>query len=199
MKLSKIAGCLFCSLALLLLAGCGASVSESIGGTVTGLSGGTTVVLVNNGVDPITVSASGNFTFGTEVSAGSSYNVTVQDNPTGETCTVSNGSGTVSSSIGAVTNVTVACSAILTNYNSVTGTVSGLGTGASVTLLDNGTSGSTVTTGNGSFTFPTQLLVGSTYTVTVATTPTGVTCTVANASGGVPSVGDTTSVVVTCT
>jgi hypothetical protein len=200
MKLFKIAGCLFCSLALLQLAGCGASVSESIGGTVTGLSGGTTVVLVNNGADPVTVSTSGAFTFSTEVSSGSSYDVTVQDNPTGETCVVGNGTGTVSSTIGAVTTVTVTCTANLTNYNSVTGTVSGLPTGASVTLTDDGSSGSTVTViTNGAFSFPTELLVGSTYTVAVATQPTGGTCTVANASGGVPSVGSTTSVVVTCT
>ncbi len=200
MKLLKIAGCLFCSMALLLLTGCGSTISESIGGTVTGLSGGTTVVLVNNGVDPVTVSANGTFTFSTEVGSGSSYNVTVQDNPTGETCTVGSGTGTVSSTIGAVTSITVACTANLTNYNYVTGTVSGLATGATVTLTDDGTSGSTVTvTTNGSFSFPTELLVGSTYVVAVSIQPsTGAICTVANGSGGVPAVGSATSVAVTC-
>jgi hypothetical protein len=195
MKLLKIAGCLFCSAALLLLAGCGSTVEESIKGTVTGLSGGTTVVLQNNGGDALTVSANGSFTFATKVSSGSSYNVTVETNPIGEICTVSNGSGTVSSA-GAVTTVAVACNAN-PNSNYITGTVSGLATGTSVTLENDGASAYTVSA-NGAFTFLSSFTVGSSYYITVSSNPTGKTCVVTNATGTVPAYGTVTDVVVTC-
>src|SRR5207247_2486425 len=78
-----------------------------IGGTVSGLSG--TVVLQDNGGDALSVSASGAFTFGTGLTSGSAYSVTVKTNPAGQTCSVANGSGTVGSA--GVTNVAVTCTA----------------------------------------------------------------------------------------
>ena len=80
--------------------------SYSVGGTVSGLSG--TVVLQDNGGDNLSVSANGSFTFATAV-ARRGYNVTVKTNPSGQTCTVTNGSGTVGSAN--VTNVAVSCTA----------------------------------------------------------------------------------------
>lgn len=76
----------------------------TIGGHVTGLAPSTTVVLQNNGVDALSVTSSGAFTFATAV--GGTYNVTVATTPTGQTCTVANGSGTASAN---VTNVDVDC------------------------------------------------------------------------------------------
>ena len=52
------------------------------------------------------------------------------------------------------------------------GTVSGLNTGTSVTLLDKGSNALKVTA-NGSFTFTTALATGATYKVTIGTQPTG--------------------------
>ncbi|MEI8174835.1 MAG: hypothetical protein WCG28_02695, partial [bacterium] len=77
----------------------------TIGGTVSGLSG--TVILQNNGVDNYSTSTNGSFTFVTAINDGSTYNVTVLTQPSGQTCTVANSSGTVPS--GNVTNVTVSC------------------------------------------------------------------------------------------
>src|SRR6185312_14186349 len=77
----------------------------SVGGAVSGLSG--SVVLQDNGGDNLTVSANGSFTFATKLASGASYNVTVQTNPTGQTCTTANGTGTVSGAN--VTNVAVTC------------------------------------------------------------------------------------------
>ena len=77
----------------------------SVGGTVSGLSG--TVVLANNAGDALTVSADGPFTFPTQLATGAAYNVTVQTNPTGQTCTVLDGSGSISSAN--VSNVSVTC------------------------------------------------------------------------------------------
>ena len=77
----------------------------SVGGTVSGLTG--PVVLENNASDVVTVSADGSFTFPTQLASGAAYNVTVQANPTGQTCTVANGSGSIASAD--VSNVSVTC------------------------------------------------------------------------------------------
>ena len=47
------------------------------------------------------------FTFGTQLASGAAYAVTVQTNPSGQTCTVASGSGTIASAN--VTNVAVSC------------------------------------------------------------------------------------------
>ena len=85
---------------------CGGGV-YSVGGTVSGLSG--TVVLQDNGGDNLSVTASGPFTFATSLASGAAYSVTVNTNPSGQTCTVSNGSGTVAAAN--VTGVAVSCAA----------------------------------------------------------------------------------------
>ena len=77
----------------------------SIGGTISGLSG--TVVLQNNGTDNLSRSSNGAFTFPTELTSGSNYNVTVLTQPASQTCTINNGSGTTGSSN--ITNVVVTC------------------------------------------------------------------------------------------
>ena len=55
------------------------------------------------------MTANGSFAFATQLAGGAAYAVTVQANPSGQTCTVSNGSGTVGSAN--VTNVAVSCAA----------------------------------------------------------------------------------------
>ncbi len=77
----------------------------TIGGTVTGLNG--TLVLQNNGSDDLTITANGSFTFSTRLPDGSTYNVTILTQPTGQTCFIKNGSGTVSGSN--VTNIEINC------------------------------------------------------------------------------------------
>lgn len=77
----------------------------SIGGSVTGLVAGESVVLQNNNGDDKTVSANGSFSFDTEVPGA--YDVSVLTDPTGQTCTVENESGTATED---VTNVVVTCS-----------------------------------------------------------------------------------------
>jgi len=64
-------------------------------------------VLQDNGGDNLSVSANGSFTFATSLASGAGYNVTVMTNPSGQGCTVANGSGTVASAN--VTNVAVSC------------------------------------------------------------------------------------------
>lgn len=78
----------------------------SVGGTISGLSG--TVVLQNNSGDNLSISSNGSFTFNTSLAPGSIYNATVKTYPTGQTCTVTNGSGTIAASN--ITNISVTCS-----------------------------------------------------------------------------------------
>lgn len=75
-----------------------------IGGSVSGLSGGT-LVLKNNGTDSKSITANGSFSFSTPTS---NYSVSISSQPSGQTCTVANGSGTASAD---VTNVAVTCAA----------------------------------------------------------------------------------------
>jgi len=84
----------------------------TIGGNVSGLDKGNSVVLQNNGGEDVTVTytadkTSVGFEFPTKVATGSAYAVSVKTQPLGRSCSVTNGTGTITSS--AVTNVTVAC------------------------------------------------------------------------------------------
>ena len=76
----------------------------TIGGTTSGLTG--TVVLHNNGGDALSVS-SGSFTFAAPLTSGATYAISVATQPAEQTCTVSNGSGTIASAN--VSNVLVTC------------------------------------------------------------------------------------------
>ena len=156
----------------------------TIGGTVSGLTG--TVVLQDNGGNNLSVSANGNFAFTTAVTSGSTYTVTVLTQPTGQSCTVTNGSGTASAN---VTNVGVTCVAVFT----IGGTVSGL-TGT-VVLQDNGGNNLSISA-NGSFVFTNAVSSGGAYAVTVLTQPTSQNCTVTNGSGTASA--NVTNVAVTC-
>jgi 6-phosphogluconolactonase (cycloisomerase 2 family) len=96
---------LFAALTLGACGGGGAQPTYSVGGTVSGIEAGQSVILRNNGGDDLTVSANGTFTFGTRIASGGAYAVTATA-PQGQTCTVTGGSGTVSAT---VTNVAVGC------------------------------------------------------------------------------------------
>ena len=181
----------------LTLSNCGGVLDATIGGTLAGLSGGTTVVLLDNGSDPITLSANGTFTFDQTVSAQNTYNVTVETQPLGETCTVTNGTGTVTQNGGDISNITVTCNATTTSSNYVYVTISGLASSGTVTLSD-GTSEQTFSANSAApVAFTTALSYGTSYDVTVVTNPSGQTCTVANPAGSISSSG-TTAAAVTC-
>lgn len=75
-------------------------------GSLSGLDPGVQVTLLDNAADPLTLTANGAFRFATPVALNASYDVTVGSQPTGQTCTVSNGSG---SETGLTVNVEVVC------------------------------------------------------------------------------------------
>lgn len=81
---------------------------------------------------------------------------------------------------------------------SIGGSVSGLGSGSSLTLQDNG-SDTLAVSANGAFNFATRVASGGTYVVSVLTQPAGQVCTVGNGTGTVDSSGDSVNTVaVTC-
>jgi hypothetical protein len=82
----------------------GPAVAYTVGGTVSGLSG--TLVLLNNGSNSLAVAGNGAFSFSSALAAGATYAVTIQSQPIGQTCTVTNGSGVANAN---VSNVTVTC------------------------------------------------------------------------------------------
>jgi hypothetical protein len=184
---------LLISLVSFIMMSCSSSKSQtpttkySIGGTVNGLSG--TLVLQNNGGNPLTRTTNGSFTFTSTLAAPSAYSVTVSSQPSGQTCSVTNGSGTVSTAN--VTNVQVAC---VNNTYAVGGTVSGLS--GTVVLQNNGGDDLSIIA-SGSFTFSTAVAHGAAYSVTVSSQPSGQTCSVTNASGTIGA-ANVTNVQVSC-
>ena len=161
----------------------------TIGGTVAGLASGDSVVLDDNGGDALTISTSGAFMFATALASGSQYAVTIGTQPTDANCVVTSGAGTVSAAN--VTNVAVTCTAV-----SIGGTVAGLTSGASLVLEVNGADPQTVSAG-GTFTLPSGLAVGDSYSVTVSTPPAGQACSVAGGTGTVTA-ATVANVVITC-
>ena len=118
-----------------------------MGGTVSGLVG-SGLVLQNNAGDNLAISANGTFTFATAVAAGATYAVTVLTQPTAppQSCTVTNGTGTVANAN--VTNVAVTC---VTGSYTIGGTVAGLVGGGLV--LQNNAGNNLAISANGTFAF----------------------------------------------
>ena len=162
----------------------------TIGGSVMGLASGASIVLLDNNGDALTVSANGTFVFATALSSGSTYVITVKTQPTGQTCSVSAGSGTVGSAN--VSNVVVSCT---TNTYTIGGTIQGLS--SSGLVLANGSDTLKVSANATSFTMPTAVTYGGAYDVTVQANPPALNCTIGSGAGTVPA-ANVTSVSVSC-
>ncbi len=192
------AGRLLASLVLLLaalgLAACDSSSGggvDSVSGSVSGLAKGESLVLQLNGGSTVTVSSSGTFTFPNGVGTTGNYAVTIVSQPRGQVCTVANGAGAGVTSN--VTNIAITCAA---QTFTVGGTLTGLAAGSHVVLENHGADALTLTA-DGSFSFSTKVAFDGTYAVTVATEPSGATCSVLHGTGSGVT-GDVNSISVTC-
>jgi hypothetical protein len=164
--------------------------SPTVSGSVSGLGSATGLVLVN-GIDTYSVPAGAtSFTFDAPVSPGSAYEVRVQSQPIGKTCSASNGPGTMPTHD--VTDVSITCS---DQGYSLGGTITGLS--ANGLVLNDGADTYGVPANAIQFTMPTAVAYGSGYTVSVQTQPAGLTCTVSSGTGSMPA-GAVTNVDVTC-
>lgn len=145
----------------------------SVGGTVSGLSG--EVTLDNNGSETLVLNTAGDFTFSQRLLNGDSYGVSVQVQPTGQICSVTQGSGVIDNA--SVVNIGVIC---VDNSFSVGGLVTGL-TGT-LTLQNNGAD-DVIIDANGVYVFTRKLAVNGLYNVQISQNPTAQLCSVSNGSG----------------
>lgn len=81
-----------------------------VGGTVSGLAG-IGLVLENNGVERLSVSKDGLFAFATTPEPGAPYDVTVSEEPPGQSCVVSNGSGIIAEGVPA-NDIEITCASL---------------------------------------------------------------------------------------
>ena len=164
-----------CVAASIGVAGCGGG--GAVSGTVLGLSG--SGLSLSNGFETINVAKDATtFAFPTDVEDGKAFAVVVVTQPSGLRCTVSNGTGTASATA-ATTSVSVSCVPVWT----VSGTVRGVLRAGLV--LNNGYEDIPVAAGAPTFAFPTPLPSGSTYRVTVKTSPSAQVCAVSSGEGEV--------------
>ena len=165
----------------------------TVGGSVSGLPG-SGLVLQLNGANDLAVGANGRFNFPNALAKGSAYSVTVKASPSSpvkQTCTVSQGSGSIVGT--AINNVAVSCT---TNSFAIGGTVSGLSSKGLVLQLNGATD--LAIASNGNFIFPgIRLPDGSDYSVAIKATPAKLKCTIKPISSAFDK--DTLSIVsVTC-
>ena len=166
-----------------------APTTYTLGGTVSGATANGLVLA--NGSATVTVSSGAStFAFTSSIATGTAYAVTVQTAPAGLTCSVANGTGTIGTAN--INNVVVTCSPLAFSLG---GSISGLVSDGLV--LANGTDRLTVPSGSTSFTMPTAVASTSSYAVTVATQPTGLSCSVQNGTGSIGT-ANVTNVAVTC-
>ncbi len=166
-----------------------APATYSVGGTVSGLT--QAGLVLSNGADSLTVAANAtSFVFAKSLAAQTTYAVAVSTQPTGATCTVANGSGTIAAA--AVTNVQVTCTALTHHLG---GSLTGLTTAGLV--LANGTDSVSPTAGATSFAFAQVVAEGATFAVTVRTQPAGASCSITGGSGTMGT-SDVTTIHVTC-
>ncbi len=190
----------FLLVSTVILASCGGSssgdeqstITYTVSGSVSGLSG-SGLVIQNNVGDDLTITDNGDFIFTTELANNSSFDVTVLSYPEGinQLCNVNNGTGIISSAN--KTDVNIVCVPAYT----ISGTVSGLN-GSGLILQNN--SETLGINQNGDFVFTTKLPNASSYQVVVQSQPINLsqTCQVTNGNNNI-SDSDVTDVLIVCT
>jgi sugar lactone lactonase YvrE len=130
--------------------------------------------------------------FATQIAEGGAYAVAVRSQPTGATCSVGSGSGTMGTND--VTSVQVTCAA--SAYH-LSGTISGLT--ASGLILANGTDTVSPAANSTTFAFAQSVAFGGSYSVTVQQQPAGLSCAVAGTYPATMGADDVTNLAVSCT
>src|SRR5439155_24664709 len=134
-----------------------AQTNFTISVAVTGLTG--TLVVQDSKAETLSFTTNTTQTFPTAYASGSSYTVSIQTQPSGQTCTLSsNATGTITAN----TTVTATCISNFTDRDAVTDLT------GTVVVQDNNSDSLTFTTNN-TQTFAKTYASGATYTVSVQT------------------------------
>ena len=162
-----------------------------VGGTLSGLIDGGTLVLLNNALTSATLTGNGAFQFPAYVVNGNPYSITVSIPPAAQYCSVANGTGTANiSNPAASNNVAVTCvPAVPVKF-----IVNGMTAGTVLTMANtaNGVVDKYSVTAIGVYAFNFSLLDKVPYAVTIDTQPAGQTCTVTGGTG-VANINDPTA------
>lgn len=158
------------------------------------------LTLSNNGNDSLSLvqaaaPVSGTATFNKSLLNGATYNVKVSSQPFSQFCSLTDGTGTAV--LGSTTPISVGVSCV--DAMSLTGTLTGLKTGSSLTLTNNA-GDPLILSANGAFIFSNSVLANQSYAVAIGTQPAGQTCTVSNGAGKAAITTPVTDpkIVVTC-
>lgn len=170
------------------------TVTYDVGGSIDGLEGDGLELSLNDGDQTVSPDAGAeSFTFDEPLDDQSEYDVEISEQPTepSQTCTVSNGSGTVDGND--VEDIEVNCE---TDSFDIGGEVAGLQGDTSMILTNNGEDALVVDT-DGPFTFSESMEDGESYEVEVSLEPDEHDCAVSNGSGTVDG-QDVSDVTVEC-
>jgi N-acetylneuraminic acid mutarotase len=177
-----------------LVAACGGGGSSSgpaptftVEASINGLTAPGLFLSLNGSASAVPAS-SASFAFSSSLTNGSNYSVAVSQQPTGELCTVSKGSGTIN---GASVTVDVACGSAYTIGGAIAGL---LGSGL---VLANGNDTLAVSASATSFVLPTAVGTGMAYSVVAQAQPPAQSCAISNGNGAVGSAA-VTDVNVSC-
>jgi hypothetical protein len=151
------------------------------GGIVSGLPNGQSLTLARNySNQSFEVSANGYFQFILSTYVIRGYSITISSMPSGYNCIFNNGTRTVDTTNPDLGNISIVCSAPYT-YN-VSGTLSGLDAGQTITLSNNDNDPITLSA-NGAFNFTKPIPAGTIYSVSIQQEPDYKLCKVSQGSG----------------
>lgn len=155
------------------------STSLTLGGTINGMNSGSRIVLTVNSSDQ-TFDANGSFRFSNAFRSGDSYTVSIKTQPSLQTCTLRNGTGTFSTQ--SISTITIDCSsngpasAVGVNVSGLSGTLSlSLGSGASSTSENTQTLS---VSANGLANFQNPVVATALVAITITTQPSGQNCVI---------------------
>ena len=171
---------------------CATLPTYTVGGTVNGYTTSGLKLKLNGGSEK-SITASGSFTFDGGLLDGANYAVTISAQPAGQSCTLTNASGTITGAN--VTSVAINCADLPPEPHTVGGRVRGLTSPGLVLQLNGGVTLTQNT--NGVYAFYPGVSTGANYAVAVLTQPTGLDCVVSNPTGTM-GVVNVTNVDVTC-
>jgi hypothetical protein len=169
----------------------------NISGTITGL-GNVTGLVLGSSSEQLNIAANATtFAFTQGVTFGSPWSVTVDTQPAGNTCAISNGAGVVPAHN--ITGVAITCSA---NTYTLGGNISGLGSATGLQIANNGNVVFNVPASATSFELSNALPYGAAYALTVANQPTGLpagyTCAFSGAASGTMGAANVSNLQLMC-